>query len=119
MPLFSISTLFLFLDLGLRKKNAAYFGGMIFYGIILRYIYLGLAVLFAATATRYDGTIHGFFSLYPFLDVGKRAVGEACGSLRASFAGPRARCGGSSPRHSRPRVTCPKRWLVRFPYPRP
>lgn len=45
----------------------------------------------AAAATRYDGTIHGFFSLYPFLDVGRRAVGEACGSLRASFAGPRAR----------------------------
>jgi len=38
------------------------------------------------TATRYDGTIHGFFSLYAFLDVGRRAVTEACVALRAAFA---------------------------------
>jgi hypothetical protein len=39
MPLFSIFTTFLFLDLGLRKKNAAYFLGLIFYGIIIFYLY--------------------------------------------------------------------------------
>jgi len=39
MPLFSIFTTFLFLDIGLRKKNAAYFLGLIFYGIIIFYLY--------------------------------------------------------------------------------
>jgi hypothetical protein len=40
MPLFSIASLLLFLDLGLRRKKAVYFVGAVFYGIILRYIYL-------------------------------------------------------------------------------
>jgi hypothetical protein len=39
MPLFSISTMLLFLDLGLRKKNAVYFLGLIFYGLILIYLF--------------------------------------------------------------------------------
>jgi acetyl esterase len=38
------------------------------------------------TQTRYDGTIHGFFSLYPFLDVGRRAVSQACEALRSALA---------------------------------
>ena len=40
MPLFSIATLLLFLDLGLRRKKAVFFGGAVFFGIILRFIYV-------------------------------------------------------------------------------
>jgi len=40
----------------------------------------------AVTYSRYDGTIHGFFSLYAFLDVGRAAVGEAARALREAFA---------------------------------
>ena len=39
MPLFSIFTTFLFLDLGLRKKKAIYLWALIFYGIIIFYLY--------------------------------------------------------------------------------
>ena len=41
----------------------------------------------AATLTRYDGMIHGFFSLGAVLDQGKRAVQEAATQLRAAFGG--------------------------------
>jgi len=62
MPLFSISTLLLFMDLGLRKKNAAYFGGMIFYGIILRYIYLPAKI--ASGYADIPVAFFGFLSFY-------------------------------------------------------
>ena len=39
----------------------------------------------SVTATRYDGTIHGFFSLHAFLDVGKRAVTQAATTLRQTL----------------------------------
>jgi acetyl esterase len=32
--------------------------------------------------TRYDGTIHGFFAMTAYLDIGKKAVGEAAAALR-------------------------------------
>lgn len=40
MPLFTIAVLLLFLDLGLRKKQAVYFGGAVIYGLMVRFIYL-------------------------------------------------------------------------------
>jgi acetyl esterase len=38
------------------------------------------------TLTRYDGMIHGFFTMGPLLDQGKRAVEESAKALRAAFA---------------------------------
>jgi len=38
-----------------------------------------------ATATRYDGVIHGFFSMPDLLPEGKAAIDEACQALRAAF----------------------------------
>jgi acetyl esterase len=37
------------------------------------------------TLHRYDGMIHGFFSMGPLLDQGKQAVAEAVSALRAAF----------------------------------
>jgi acetyl esterase len=37
------------------------------------------------TLHRYDGMIHGFFSMGPLLDQGKQAVAEAVAALRAAF----------------------------------
>jgi acetyl esterase len=39
-----------------------------------------------ATLTRYDGMIHGFFSLGAVLDQGKTAIEEAAAGLRSAFA---------------------------------
>lgn len=36
--------------------------------------------------SRYDGMIHGFLSMAPFIDGGKRAIEECCHALRAAFA---------------------------------
>lgn len=38
------------------------------------------------TLTRYHGMIHGFFTMGPLLDQGKRAVEESATALRAAFA---------------------------------
>jgi len=38
------------------------------------------------THTRYDGAFHGFFSLYGFIDIAKRAHEEAGAALRAALA---------------------------------
>ncbi len=38
------------------------------------------------TLTRYDGMIHGFFSLGVVLDQGKQAILEAAAGLRAAFS---------------------------------
>ena len=38
------------------------------------------------TLSRYASTIHGFFTMHPFLEVGRRAVGEAAEALRAALA---------------------------------
>ncbi len=38
------------------------------------------------TIHRYDGAIHGFVSMAPLLDVGKRAIEECAQALRAAFA---------------------------------
>jgi acetyl esterase len=40
----------------------------------------------AATVSRYDGQIHGFFGLTMILDGGKRALADACTALRAALA---------------------------------
>jgi hypothetical protein len=65
MPLFSIAVLLLFLDLGLRKKKAAYLVGLIFYGGLLGYLhdpsyivsgYVDIAVSFFAFLSFY--TLH-------------------------------------------------------------
>jgi acetyl esterase len=40
------------------------------------------------TLSRYAGTIHGFFSMYGFLDIGRRAHDEAASALREAFAVP-------------------------------
>jgi acetyl esterase len=39
-----------------------------------------------ATATRYDGVIHGFFQLPDVIPEGKSAIDEACTALRAALA---------------------------------
>jgi acetyl esterase len=39
-----------------------------------------------ATATRYDGVIHGFFQLSDVIPEGKSAIDEACTALRAALA---------------------------------
>jgi acetyl esterase len=38
------------------------------------------------TLSRYDGMIHGFFSLGAVLDQGKNAISEAAAGLRAAFS---------------------------------
>ena len=38
------------------------------------------------TATRYDGMIHGFFSMGAVVDKGQQAVDEASKALRSAFA---------------------------------
>jgi acetyl esterase len=38
------------------------------------------------TLSRYDGMIHGFFSLGVVLDQGKNAISEAAAGLRAAFS---------------------------------
>ncbi len=40
----------------------------------------------ATTATRFDGMIHGFFTMGAVLDAGARAVDEAASELRAAFS---------------------------------
>lgn len=40
----------------------------------------------ATTSTRYDGVIHGFFSMGAFVDKGQQAVDEASAALRNAFA---------------------------------
>ena len=40
----------------------------------------------AATATRYDGMIHGFFGMSAVMDQGKKAISEASSALKAAFA---------------------------------
>jgi acetyl esterase len=40
----------------------------------------------ATTVTRYDGVIHGFFSMRDFIPEGKAAVDQACEALRAALA---------------------------------
>ena len=40
----------------------------------------------AATATRYDGMIHGFFNMGAVVDKGRQAVDEASAALRNAFA---------------------------------
>jgi acetyl esterase len=40
----------------------------------------------AATATRYDGMIHGFFGMGAVVDKGQQAVDEASAALRKAFA---------------------------------
>src|SRR5260221_14742748 len=37
------------------------------------------------TVSRYDGMIHGFMSLGPIFDQGKRGVGESAAALRVAF----------------------------------
>jgi acetyl esterase len=39
-----------------------------------------------ATATRYDGVIHGFFAMPDVIPEGKAAIDEACAALRASLS---------------------------------
>jgi acetyl esterase len=39
-----------------------------------------------ANVTRYEGMIHGFFSMYDVLDKGKQAIDESAAALRAAFA---------------------------------
>jgi iron complex transport system substrate-binding protein len=41
------------------------------------------------TLSRYAGTIHGFFTMHGFLDIGRRAHEEAEAALRAALHGPR------------------------------
>jgi hypothetical protein len=67
MPLFSLFTLLLFLDLGLRKKNAVYFGGLILYGIILRYFYLpgNITSGYADIAVSFFAFL-AFYTLHPY-----------------------------------------------------
>jgi acetyl esterase len=36
--------------------------------------------------SRYDGMIHGFFAMFPAIDKGRQAVGEASDALRSAFA---------------------------------
>ena len=38
------------------------------------------------TVTRYEGMIHGFFSMYEVLDKGKLAIDESAEALRKAFA---------------------------------
>ncbi|HZC46719.1 MAG TPA: alpha/beta hydrolase fold domain-containing protein, partial [Candidatus Acidoferrum sp.] len=38
------------------------------------------------TVTRYEGMIHGFFSMYEVLDKGKLAIEESADTLRKAFA---------------------------------
>src|ERR1700720_784893 len=38
------------------------------------------------TVTRYEGMIHGFFSMYEVLDKGKLAIEESAAALRKAFA---------------------------------
>jgi hypothetical protein len=38
-----------------------------------------------ATATRYDGMIHGFFSMGDAMNAARRAVAQACAELRGAF----------------------------------
>jgi acetyl esterase len=38
------------------------------------------------SVTRYEGMIHGFFSMYEVLDKGKQAIDESAGALRKAFA---------------------------------
>jgi hypothetical protein len=74
MPLFSILTAFLFLDLGLRKKNAIYLWGLIFYGIIIFYLYppayivgglMDIPVAFFAFLSFYVPHLHHAESPFP------------------------------------------------------
>jgi acetyl esterase len=37
------------------------------------------------TVTRYEGMIHGFFSMYEVLDKGKLAIDESAEALRKAF----------------------------------
>jgi acetyl esterase len=39
----------------------------------------------ATKLSRYPGMIHGFFTLSPYLDAGKRASAEVVATLRASI----------------------------------
>jgi acetyl esterase len=41
----------------------------------------------AVTATRYDGQIHGFFSMASIMPVGAQAVDDAAAQLRVAFGG--------------------------------
>ena len=43
------------------------------------------------TAKRYDGMIHGFFSLSGVFDQGKQAIADAAASLKSAFTGVRSR----------------------------
>jgi acetyl esterase len=47
-----------------------------------------LAAKVPVTKTRYDGQIHGFFSMNAFLEGGSRAFREAVGALRAAIDAP-------------------------------
>jgi acetyl esterase len=40
----------------------------------------------AATCTRYDGVIHGFFGMSAVLDKARQAVQQACAALRQALA---------------------------------
>jgi len=40
----------------------------------------------AVTSKRYDGMIHGFFTLHPYLDAGKAAVRDITAALKAALA---------------------------------
>ena len=40
----------------------------------------------AVTHAHYDGVIHGFFSMFDAIDVGRRAVSDAAAALGAAFA---------------------------------